>query len=326
MPAKKSDSKSTAPASPKSSTSKKSKPADASQNPKKSSPAKATKAPAKEPKKTPATKTKGATPAKTPAKPNPPVTPPPPPTPSKPTAVAPAPQTNADAQVWRVRIACVAGPYWDADGTDVCMRAIDILDTSSLYDLHTAILESIHFEEHDESVFSFFTAMDFRGRRTYLGDGNPLNSETDISRFEELVLARSIPTSRSSQFLYYVFDADDPWVFRVTRDPTTRPPSPHEFYPLVRDELNRGPDPIQFGDGLDDFADIDDGEEFNELRGEFRKRRRAQEESGLDDDDFDDLTDNVNDMFSRDDDSSGFFGNDDEENFDPYSGFGNDDW
>ena len=214
---------------------------------------------------------------------------------------------TSSAKVWRIKVLCVAGPYWDADGPDVCLRTIDLLDNSSLYDLHAAILESVHFEEHDESVFTFFTAANFRGRRPYLGDGKPLTPATDIEAFEDIPLATALPTD-PRQFLFYVFDADDPWVFLVGREPTTRAPSPHEFYPFVRDELNNGPDPVQNGDGLDDFADADEGAEFNELRRDFRRHRREREESGLDDYDDDSDGFGFSGGFPSDD---GFFSGDD---------------
>ena len=198
-------------------------------------------------------------------------------------AAAKAAETKASAaKVWRLKVLCVAGPYWDADGPDVCLRTIDVLDNCSLYDLHAAILESVHFEEHDESVFTYFTAPNYRARRTYLGDGSPLSARTPIELFEDIALADALPTE-PKRFLFYVFDADDPWVFLVIREPLTRDPSPHEFYPFVRDELNNGPDPVQNDDGLDDFADADEGAEFNELRRDFRRRRREREESGMDD-------------------------------------------
>ena len=235
---------------------------------------------------------------------------------------------TSSAKVWRIKVLCVAGPYWDADGPDVCLRTIDLLDNSSLYDLHAAILESVHFEEHDESVFTFFTAANFRGRRTYLGDGKPLTPDTDIEAFEDIPLATALPTD-PKQFLFYVFDADDPWVFLVGREPTTRPPSPHEFYPFVRDELNNGPDPVQNGDGLDDFADADEGAEFSELRRDFRRHRREREESGLDD--YDDDSDGFgfsggfppDDGFFSDDDGDGSYYDDPSDEDDGDDG---DDW
>lgn len=214
----------------------------------------------------------------------------------------PTPPASPSATVWRLKVLCIAGPWWDSD--DVCVRTIDVLDNSTLYDLHAAILESVHFEEHDESVFTFFTAMDFRGRRTYLGDGQPLTHHTDIEQFEDIPLATALPKG-GRQFLYYVFDADDPWVFLIGRDNSTRPPSPHEFYPYVRDELNRGPDPVQHGDGLDDFADADEGAEFHELREDFRRHRREREESGLDEDGLNDDGD-----FEDGDEGEGFVDDD----------------
>ncbi len=228
--------------------------------------------------------------------------------------------------IWRLRVLCVAGPYWDSD--DTCLRAIDVPEGISLYDLHAAILESVHFEEHDESVFTFFTARDYRGRRTYLGDGEPLTHETDIELFEDVALSSVLPSDGKS-FLYYVFDADDPWVFLIGREPEPRAPSPHEFYPLVRDELNIGPDPTQHGDGLDDFADADEGAEFDDLRREFRRQRRVREESGLDDDELEaaagDDSAVVPDIFATDDEDDDFFDEDDEENRNPYAEGYNDD-
>ena len=307
MPAKKTPPAKEATPAPKKAASTKAAPAKKTA-PKKAAPAKKT-APAKkaapEKKVSPAKKV-APTSSLTPAKKNPPK----------------KPASGSAAAVWRLKVLCIAGPYWDSD--DVCVRTIDVLDTCSLYDLHAAILESVHFEEHEESVFTFFTAMDFRGRRTYLGDSKPLTHETDIEAFEDIPLATALP-SGGRQFLYYVFDADDPWVFLIGREPAARVPSPHEFYPSIHDELNRGPDPIQYGDGLDDFADADEGEEFNELREDFRRRRREREESGLDDDELDDDESGVPGVFPGSDDGSDY-DEDDEENRDPYSGgYGDDD-
>ena len=248
---------------------------------------------------------------------------------------APAKPAPADHEIWRLKVLCVAGPYWD--GSDTCIRTIDVRDDCSLYDLHTAILESVHFEEHDESVFTYFTAVNYRGRRTYLADGQSLTPQTDTEPFEDLLLADALPDG-PGRFLYYVFDAQDPWVFLVGREPGARAPSVHEFYPFVRDELNDGADPVQHGDGLDDFADADEGEEFNDLRERFRQQRRAREESGLGDEPFDPMEDDgdedeggedirgFDDVRSFDDDP--FLDDDDRESRrDPYDGgFGDDDW
>lgn len=244
---------------------------------------------------------------------------------------------SAAKEVWRLKVLCVAGPSWD--GSETCIRTIDVRSDSSLYDLHAAILESVHFEEHDESVFTYFTAANYRGRRTYLADGQPLTHNTDTDVFEDLPLADALP-AEAGRYLYYVFDADDPWVFLIGRQPGSRPPSVHEFYPYVRDELNEGPDPIQHGDGLDDFADAEEGEEFNDLRDRFRAQRRAREESGMEDEPIDPMEDDGDEDEGGDDIRAGL-GYDDDRSYlddeddrhsesrrDPYTGGfgGDDDW
>lgn len=244
------------------------------------------------------------------------------------------PEAAPAAEVWRLKVLCVAGPYWDS--SDTCIRTIDVRSDCSLYDLHAAILESVHFEEHDESVFTYFTAQNYRGRRTYLADGQPLTPRTDTEAFEDLRLADALPAT-PGRFLYYVFDALDPWVFLIGREPGARAPSPHEFYPFVRDELNDGPDPSQHADGLDDFADADEGEEFNDLRERFRNQRRQREESGLDDGPYDPMEDDGDEDEGGDDIRAGLGFDDDplfddedddrESRRDPYTGgFGDDDW
>ena len=252
-------------------------------------------------------------------------------------AKEPVPAHAPDAkEIWRLKVLCVAGPSWD--GAETCIRTIDVRSDASLYDLHAAILESVHFEEHDESVFTYFTAANYRGRRTYLADGLPLTHDTDTDVFEDLLLADALP-AEPGRYLYYVFDADDPWVFLIGRQPGSRKPSVHEFYPYVRDELNEGPDPIQHGDGLDDFADADEGEEFNDLRDRFRAQRRAREESGLEDEPIDPMEDDGDEDEGGDDIRAGL-GYDDDRSYlddddrhsesrrDPYTGGfgGDDDW
>lgn len=244
---------------------------------------------------------------------------------------------DSTPQVWRLKVLCVAGPYWDS--SDTCIRTIDVRDDCSLYDLHAAILESVHFEEHEDSVFTYFTARNYRGRRTYLADGQPLTPQTDTEPFEDLRLADALPAIGSGSFLYYVFDALDPWVFLIGREPGSRAPSPHEFYPFVRDELNDGADPSQHADGLDDFADAEEGEEFNDLRERFRDQRRQREESGLDDEELRDPMEDDGDEDEGGDDIRAGLGFDDDPIFDdedddrhssrrdPYSGgFDDDDW
>jgi len=137
-------------------------------------------------------------------------------------------------------------------------------------------------------------------------------------------LAATPPTRTEplAQELYYLYNFEDQWIFRITREPGEKEPEPGEFYPLVLDHLNIGPDPVE-NPGPDDFADAEEGFEFNETRRQDREiRRRAlmhdDEEEGTanspadDDDDF--FDDDDEDDFGMDEEED----DEDEDERDPF--------
>ncbi len=196
---------------------------------------------------------------------------------------------QAEREIWRLRVECVGGPFWTPG--DTCVRYIDVRDDVSLYDVHVAVMEAVGFT--DEGLFAFFTAPAFRARRTYVPDGLVPDCEDELDRYEDELLRRALPSSPSAaaeagreappQRLYHVQDVSgDPWIFRISREPGAWLPDPETDYPFVRGELNEGADPVQYDAGLADFAEPDDGFEYNEYRDRLRKARKEAEESGLD--------------------------------------------
>ncbi len=179
--------------------------------------------------------------------------------------------------IWTLKVTCAAGPYRDAE----CVRFIELDEQASLYDLHVAIQDAVDFD--DEFEFLFFQSGSLRGRRALLPEGAEHGPGVDPDAYEDMPVAAALPT-QPRQRLYYLFNPDASWIFEVRREPGAKAPSPHEFYPLVRDDLSVGPAPMQYGDVLDDFADADEAAEH-------RERLRATARAFDEDDDEDDEDD-----------------------------------
>ncbi len=183
--------------------------------------------------------------------------------------------------IWTLKVTCAAGPYRDTE----CIRYIELDEQASLYDLHVAIQDAVNFD--DEYEFLFFTSTSHRGRRELLPEGAVEGPGVDPDVYEDMPAATAIPT-QPRQRLFYLFNPDADWIFEVRREPGEKPPSPHEFYPLVRDELSVGPDPMQYGDMLHDCADADEAAEHRER---LRSTARAfdEDDEGDDEDDAPDI-------------------------------------
>lgn len=190
--------------------------------------------------------------------------------------------------IWTLKVSCLAGPYHDAE----CIRIIEVDEEASLYDIHVAIQDAVHFD--DECEFAFFQSASLNGKRVYVPEGVDPEEGVDTDLYEDVPLAEGLP-SEPRRKLYYLFDLDEEWIFEIRKERGAKAPSPHEFYPLVRDDLGVGPDPMQYGNDLDDFADSEEASEV-------RNARRNREDS--DEDDGDDLE--VRSSFGR-------FGDDDDE-------------
>lgn len=170
-----------------------------------------------------------------------------------------APQQAAPAapQVFRVRVSCADGPWWDGED---CVRFIDMAESSNLYDLHVAIQSAVDFDE--EGPFYFFLAEDCEtDERAMIPpelDVEPAKEEIDDDVYEELKLRPNLPRTGLRRLFYAFKSEDGDWFFEVLDAGVSGPAKPGEFYPLPVESLSVGPNPTQYGHDLDDYAEDPD--------------------------------------------------------------------
>jgi hypothetical protein len=181
--------------------------------------------------------------------------------------------------IWTLKITCVSGPYHDAE----CVRYIEVDEEASLYDVHVAIQDAVHFD--DEFEFAYFQGASPNGKRAYYPEGVNPDEGVDTDLYEDEELATALP-SESRRHLYYLFNFDEEWIFEIRKERGEKEPDPNEFYPLVVEQASVGPDPMQYGNDLDDFADPDEAAEH---RAAHPRRSAAGEEADDGDDDRRDI-------------------------------------
>lgn len=173
----------------------------------------------------------------------------------------------------RLRITCVSGPWLEGE----CVRYIDVPNTANLYDLHVAIQDAVQFD--DEFSFYYFMAVSPTAKRSMvpaeLDDGfEPETIDTDV--YEDIVAMDMVRAAARKSLFYAFTSAYDDWVFKVQPTGEVSEPVEGEFYPLVLDELSIGPNPEQYGNGFDDFAESEE---------EFKPRQRHVGEADYSPDD-----------------------------------------
>ena len=160
-------------------------------------------------------------------------------------------------KVRRWRVECLGGPWWDGEP---CVRFVDLLETQSLFDLHDGIQAAIAFD--GEYPFCFFRAPGPEGPREMIPDTlgpTPLREEVDVDAYEGINAWASLPAEGSGAALHYVsLGAGGDWFFRLTaeREPVANDPT--ALYPETVEGLSYGPDPMQYGHDLDDFAESEE--------------------------------------------------------------------
>lgn len=168
--------------------------------------------------------------------------------PVKKTAAAPA-----APQVFRVRVSCADGPWWDGEE---CVRFIEMAESSNLYDLHVAVQAAVDFDE--EGPFFFFLAEDCdTEEREMIPAGLPLDPEKadlDVDVYEEIKLLPVLPRTGLRRLFYAFKSEDGDWFFEVRHTGVSAPAKPGEYYPLPVESLAVGPNPTQYGHDLDDYA------------------------------------------------------------------------
>ncbi len=160
--------------------------------------------------------------------------------------------------LFTLRVTCLSGPYYDSE----CIRFIEIEPDANLYDLHVAIQDAVHFD--DELDFAFFRASSPGGKREYIPDGLDPRDDYDIDLYEDLNLADALE-SEGRDRLFYAYDIDSEWIFEISKEPINKEADPIEYYPLVLEEAGIGPDPMQYGVPLDDYADLDEAAEHRAM-------------------------------------------------------------
>jgi len=198
--------------------------------------------------------------------------------------------------IWTLKISCLAGPNHDGP----CVRYVELDEESSLYDVHAAVQEAVHFD--DEHSFAFYHAREAFEKRTYFPEGVNPKEDVDIDLYEDVPLAEALAVK--GKRLFYIYDFDNEWVFSVEREKGSKKPQDGDYYPLVVVERNEGADPMQYDNNEDDFAD-------EEEAADYRAARRHRMEAG--DDEEPDAEDNEGDEYDEEDDDEDDFGDDDED-------------
>lgn len=159
--------------------------------------------------------------------------------------------------VVRWRVECLGGPWWDGEP---CVRYVDLLQTQSLFDLHDGIQAAIAFD--GDYPFCFFRAEGPEGPREMIPDGldeRPARDDVRVDAYEEINAFAALPAPDSGEALHYVFlGAGGDWFFRLSAAPDPVPRLPDALYPETVESLSIGPDPMQYGHDLDDFAECEE--------------------------------------------------------------------
>ena len=170
---------------------------------------------------------------------------------------APAAPAAKAPQVFRVRVACADGPWWDGEE---CVRYIDMAEGSNLYDLHVAIQAAVDFDE--EGPFYFFFAEDCETEEREMLppslEPDPAKEEIDDDVYEELKLLTHLPRTGLNRLFYAFKSEDGDWFFEVRHAGVSGPAKPGEFYPLPVESLAVGPNPTEYGHDFDDYAEDPD--------------------------------------------------------------------
>ena len=121
-----------------------------------------------------------------------------------------------------------------------CIRLIEIDNSASVLDLHSAIQQAVDFD--DDHMFEFFIGRTPRNQAISVG-GDPNWSTFDPFRHYEKVLLSEIFPLPSGMKLFYLFDFGDSWMFQITKSTRKdKVPQPGVSYPRVVDAKGGNPE------------------------------------------------------------------------------------
>ena len=120
-----------------------------------------------------------------------------------------------------------------------CIRVIEIEEDASLYELHDAIQETVHFGR--DRPFEFYIANSWRGwKKTWLTRRHEWEKKEED--FFRVKLKDIWPLGRKK--LYYPFYFGDQWTFEITKARGSKNPAERLSYPRVIKVV--GPNPEQY--------------------------------------------------------------------------------
>jgi len=138
--------------------------------------------------------------------------------------------------IFTLTIECVRGAYLK----ESCLRAIEIDEKASLYDLHDAIQNAVEFGR--DHPFEFFLANSSSPwtKKQWLTEKDEWEDKEDD--FCRIRLIDIWPTGRKK--LYYLFDFGDKWTFEIRRKRGSKEPEHGVKYPRLIKAI--GPNPEQY--------------------------------------------------------------------------------
>lgn len=143
--------------------------------------------------------------------------------------------------IYTLTIECIRGAYLE----EKCVRVLEIEKDASLYSLHHAIHEAVHFGfDHPHKFFISSTGNPW-GKISR--PGNQENEDQDDWDdmdwdVDDLKLENIWPLGRKK--LYYLFDYGDDWVFEIRKARGEKEADKNASYPRIIKSI--GPNPKQY--------------------------------------------------------------------------------
>jgi hypothetical protein len=144
--------------------------------------------------------------------------------------------------IWTLKIECLWGWHLEDD----CVRVVEIDAKSTLYDLHEAIQDAVHFDR--DHPFEFYAGRNRKNRKLLFDETSPRKGSWNA--YSGTTLDQVYPLPKGLR-LFYHFDFGDNWYFAISRS-RKKPSEPQAGidYPRVVERI--GPNPFQYGPPLEE--------------------------------------------------------------------------
>ena len=121
-----------------------------------------------------------------------------------------------------------------------CIYLIEIDNSASVLDLHSAIQQAVDFD--NDHMFEFFIGRTPRNRAISVGGDPNWNTFDPFTHYEKVLLSEIFPLP-SGMKLFYLFDFGDSWMFQITKSTRkAKAPLPGVSYPRVVDAKGGNPE------------------------------------------------------------------------------------